>query len=140
MEAYKELCRLHLEKQKNFSYPVKYRYKPDSANGLTRCIKDYINLIGGFARRINTIGQWVQPKAKEGIIQKGYYRKASSTKGESDISFVYKGKSFAVEVKWNKDKQSEYQKKFQEKFERSGGYYYEARSFQEFYNWFNQFK
>ncbi len=36
---------------------VSEKYRDDSANGLTKCVIDYIRLRGGQAERINTMGR-----------------------------------------------------------------------------------
>jgi hypothetical protein len=59
------------------------------------------------------------------------------TPGTADISLTLKnGLSVKVEVKWGKDRQSEAQKKYQAKIEKSGGIYLIIHKFEEFYDWY----
>jgi len=51
--------------------------------------------------------------------------------GSPDIFLVIKGQIYGVEVKNEKGKQSEYQKEWQEEFEKAGGVYLLVRSLEE---------
>jgi hypothetical protein len=66
------------------------------------------------------------------------YIPTTGTKGSADISATVKGFSIKIEVKIN-DQQSENQKKYQESIERSGGQYWLVRSFDQFYERFQNF-
>ncbi len=143
----KELERKHkAEKYKGF--PVEYlgqqNYKPRTANGLTRCIIDYINYSGGFAERINNMGvyrdnrkQITDVVGRIRTIGSGQWTKGTGTKGTSDISAMYYGKSLKIEVKIAFDRQSEDQKEYQRKVESVGGLYYIAKDFDSFVEWFD---
>ena len=54
-----QLKKLHLDFfEMSGGYEMKIiPYKDDTANGLTKCIVDWINFNGGYANRINTQGQ-----------------------------------------------------------------------------------
>ena len=60
------------------------------------------------------------------------YIPGTSTNGTADISAIYKGISFKIEVKIGKDKQSEAQKKYQQEVERAGAVYIIAKDFDNF--------
>ncbi len=104
------------------------KYEHNKANGLTAAIVDYVNLLGGFASRISSTGLY-----REGI----GWTKSNTRKGISDIIAVYSGKAYAIEVKIGKDRQSEDQRSFEVDWERAGGLYIIAKSFDDFYEDFN---
>ena len=106
-------------------------YRDDTANGLTRCIVDYIRFRGGQAERINTTGV---PEQRGGRI---VWRKSNATKGSSDISATIAGRSVKIEVKINSDRQSEAQRRYQATIEQAGGLYFIAKDFTTFVEWFD---
>lgn len=116
-----------------------YKYTDKTANGLTRCIIDYLEFNGCQAERISTTGRMVDnTKTFTNVLgitkQIGSKKwiKGSGTKGSADISATINGKSVKIEVKIGKDRQSEHQKKYQESIEKSGGIYWIAKSFEDF--------
>jgi hypothetical protein len=118
-----------------------FKYTDKTANGLTRCIIDYLTLQGYQAERISTTGRMVDnTKTFTNVLgitkQIGSKKwiKGSGTKGSADISATIKGKSVKIEVKIGKDRQSEYQKAYQQSIENSGGLYLIATSFEQFIN------
>jgi len=116
------------------------KYSDKTANGLTKCIVDYITFMGGMAERRNSMGRFIQPKTytnvfgKEIQLGKGKYIPTTGRNGTADISGVFKGVPLAVEVKIGKDRMSEAQKAYKADFERAGGWYCIARSFDQFIN------
>ena len=127
-EAVKQLEELnHADRLKRFpNVPnlAYLKYRDDTANNLTKCVVKYIELLGGFASRINSTGQY-RPELKRFVY-------GSSKKGIADVMGTLYGKSLNIEVKIGKDKQSEHQINVQHQIERSGGVYYIARNFTEF--------
>jgi hypothetical protein len=118
-----------------------FKYTDKTANGLTRCIIDYLTLHGYQAERISTTGRMVDNTKNYtnvlGItkqIGSKKWIKGSGTKGSADISATIKGKSVKIEVKIGKDRQSEHQKAYQQSIENSGGLYLIATSFEQFIN------
>jgi hypothetical protein len=118
-------------------------YTDRTANGLTRCIIDYLNFAGQQAERINSTGRPIDnTKIVKDVL--GSSRRIGSMKwipgtgqkGTADISATIHGKSVKIEVKI-KDKQSEAQKIYQAQIERAGGFYWICRSFEEFLNNYN---
>lgn len=105
------------------------RYSDKTANGLTRCIIDYIKISGGQAYRINSQGQY-DPKLKR-------WRYSGMKKGLPDIQAVIDGQYIGIEVKIGSDRQSEYQKSVQEEIESSGGLYFLARNYNHFKIWYD---
>lgn len=102
------------------------KYSDSTANGLTACIKDFIELSGGVANRVNTTG----------IMRNGKYTKAGGTKGAADLNCIVKGKSLQVEIKIGNDKLRPAQIAQMEKVRAAGGLYYVAKDFQSFYEYY----
>lgn len=108
----------------------KYKYEDKTANGLTRCIIDYIRVTGNHAERINTTGRVIHSKGRSKYIP------TTGTKGSADIHSIKSGRSIAIEVKIH-DKQSDKQKQYQNAVEQSGGVYIIARTFDDFLEQWN---
>lgn len=106
-------------------------YRDNTANGLTKCIVDFIRFHGGQAERINTVGI---PEQRAGRI---VWRKSNTTKGSADISATIGGRSVKIEVKIGPDRQSEVQRRYQAAIERAGGLYFIAKDFTSFVEWYS---
>jgi hypothetical protein len=104
-----------------------------TANGLTRCIIDFIKLRGGQAERVSIMGRPI--KQANGNYMFG---KSHMTKGTADISATICGRSVKIEVKIGADRQSDAQRKYQADIERAGGMYYIAKDFESFVEWYNK--
>ncbi len=124
----------------------KTEYNERSANGLTRCILDFLNLSGHQAERINTMGRMLDNRktytdviGRTKTIGSTKYIPTTGTKGSADISATINGRSVKIEVKWGADRQSKDQKEYQEQIERAGGHYYIVKTFDSFFEWYNQF-
>lgn len=145
----KELFRLSYE-MKRQKYPAvpaewlaKTKYNDRTANGLTRCVIDFLTFKGWQAERINSMGRMVDDR-KTYIDVVGRYKtigsvkwvKGTSTAGTADISATIAGRSVKIEIKIGTDRQSHWQRNYQQVIERSGGLYFIAKSFQEFYRWY----
>lgn len=124
-----------------------YILKPISdktANGLTKCIIDWITLKGGYANRINTQGQARVHKVPRYniLIGKTEYRDSvqwtpSTTRiGTPDIDAIIQGKAVKIEVKIGKDKLSPAQVKHLEDIAKAGGLYFVAKDMESFINWY----
>ena len=124
----------------------KVTYKVKTANGLTKAIIKWIELNGGQAERINTMGRRIDTRKDYGTAT-GFRQQVGSvkwvpgtgTRGSADISSVINGKSVKIEVKVGKDRQSSAQKDYQAKIEKAGGVYVIARTFDGFYEWYKGF-
>ena len=123
------------------------KYSDNSANGLTKCIIDFLQLSGHQAERINTMGRPIDNRkqvtdviGRTKTIGSMKWGKSTATKGSADISATINGMSVKIEVKYGNDRQSEDQKKYQESIERSGGQYLIAKTFEDFYLNYLQFK
>lgn len=138
LQAVKDLERLALDcfrrDHPNFpEYAIPLQsYRDDTANGLTRCVVDFIRFNGGQAERINTTGI---PEQRGGRV---VWRKSNATKGSADISAVIAGRSVKVEVKIGPDRQSDVQRRYQEAIERAGGLYIIAKNFTQFVECFGE--
>lgn len=142
----KMLSDLELEhqRQEHPNFPDKYRvrkkYTDKTTNGLTKCIKDFLNFSGHQAERVNVMARArdkrvtvhdVLGRSKQiGSVE---YTPSGSTVGTADISSIVFGLAWKIEVK-RKDKQSPEQKAYQAKVERAGGRYNIYKEFETFYN------
>jgi hypothetical protein len=118
----------------------KPKYSDATANGLTKCIIDFVNMKGYLAERTNTMGRVIDGRktytdaiGQTKTIGSMKYIPSTGMVGSSDIKVYINGKIIAVEVKM-KDKQSEAQKQYQSRIEQAGGQYWIVRNFEEFYN------
>ena len=77
----------------------KRSFRDDTANGLAGCIEAWAKIHGAFYQRQNSQGQY------DGRLK--IWRKSGTTKGIADVQVTYKGKTFNLEIKVGKDRQSE---------------------------------
>ena len=122
------------------------RYSDKTANGLTKCVIDFIRLSGGQAERINATGQYIDQSqtyidvlGRTRTIGTGQWLQSTGQKGTADISAVIRGRAVKIEIKVGKDRQSGDKRKYQEAIERAGGVYLIVRSFDEFFQWHQNF-
>ena len=109
------------------------KYESRTANGLSRCIIDFINSQNGcHAERISNEG--VMRKDENG---RAFRATSSMQNGTADISATIYGRSVKIEIKINKDVQSKAQKDYQCQIENARGYYVIAKDFASFLDWFN---
>jgi len=131
-----------IECQKYPSMPPDYipltKFTDKTANGLTKCVIAWINLNGGQAERINTMGRMLDKTkvvadtfGNKRTIGSVEWQKGTGTKGSADISATIQGRSVKIEVKM-KDKQSIDQIKYQNDIENAGGQYWLVHNFDEF--------
>jgi len=121
-------------------------YSDKTANGLTKCIIDFIRITGGQAERINCTGRYIDKSqtfidvlGRTRTIGTGQWLPSTGQKGTADISAVIRGRAVKIEIKVGKDRQSADQKKYQQAIEQAGGIYLIVRSFEEFYFWHQEF-
>lgn len=146
MKPLEILKKLKLDQLKN-DYPsvpdhaIKQpKYSDNSANGLTACIIDFLQLSGHQAERINTMGRPIDKRkqvtdviGRTKTIGAMTWGKSTATKGSADISATIFGRSVKIEVKYGQDKQSEDQKRYEQAIVSSGGFYFVVKTFDEFY-------
>lgn len=139
------LTRLYM-KDLRASYPTfptyalpERKYSDTTANGLTKCIKEFLNFTGHQAERINSMGRQIDnTKVVEDVLGRKRtigskkYIPGTATNGTADISSVIYGMSVKIEVKIGRDSQSEDQKKYQKSVEDAGGIYLIAKDFDGF--------
>ena len=127
-ESVKLLEQLHFERKRlkhpDNPYPVKAKFRDDSANGLTKCITAWMELNGYFAARINTTGTYSQKLGK--------YIHSGSRKGMADVTAVVNGRHVSIEVKYGKDRLRPEQIKVRNEVEAAGGVYIVASTFDNF--------
>ena len=137
-------------KEKYPSFPVHCipvpKYSDKTANGLTKCIKDFLNLSGHQAERISSSGRMIDNTkivtdviGRRRTIGSMQYIKGTSTNGTADISATIKGKSVKIEVKIGKDRMSQAQQTYRDNIIRAGGVYFVATDFDMFMDWYNDF-
>jgi VRR-NUC domain. len=118
-----EYYKAWLKKYPKCPFPYKTRFTDNNANGLTKCVVEYIKLLGGSADRINN-GAVYDPVRKT-------FRKGGTRRGIADIDAILRGRSLKIEVKFGKDRMSEYQKAYKADIERAGGVYLVAHTFEQ---------
>lgn len=125
----------------------KVEYNDKSANALTKCVIDFLNLSGHFAERHSNEGRVIDNRktytdviGRQKTIGSIKRIKSSQVKGTSDIKAVIGGRMIAIEIKFGKDRQSEAQKEYQAMVERAGGQYWIVKTFEDFYHKFKEFE
>ena len=133
------------------SFPPAYfpetKYTDATANGLTKCIIEFLNNSGHQAERISSTGRMIDNTkivtdviGRQRTIGSTSWIKGSGTNGTADISSTINvtingipvGLSVKWEVKIGKDKQSNDQKKYEKDIKTAGGYYFIVKTFDEF--------
>ena len=116
-----------------------------TANGLTRLVIKWIELHGGQAERINTMGRMVDGRkvvtdvlGRKGMIGSMSYIPTTGTLGSADISCVINGRAVKIEIKVGKDRQSGAQKAYEQSITAAGGIYLIVRTIDQFIEWFDQ--
>jgi hypothetical protein len=126
------------------------KYTDKTANGLTKAVIDFLELSGHFAERVNTMGRVIDNRktytdviGRTKTIGSTKYIPTTGTKGSADISseinVMINSQPIAIAVKWevkiNKDRQSEDQKKYESKVAN----YFIIKSFDDFYSKYIEF-
>ena len=122
-----------------------HEYEDRTANGLTRCVIDFLNhTVSCHAERISSEGRVIDGRktftdvmGNQRTIGSIKRIKSSGQLGTADISATILGRSVKIEIKVGNDRQSEHQKDYQRCIENAKGYYVIVRKFSEFLTWFN---
>lgn len=121
------------------------KFSDATANDLTKTICKFITYIGGQAERISNQGQYrdntkvvTDVLGRKRTIGSGTWTKGQGTNGTADISAIYRGKSYKIEVKIGKDRMSQAQLRYKQDVERAGAIYIIARNFDDFINEFRE--
>lgn len=110
---------------------VRKKTVPLTANNLTKGVKNYIKVKGGFAVRVNTMGVY-DPSLK-------LFRKiAKDDKGVSDVVACYNGRAVFVEIKIGSDKESKDQLRFKKNMTEAGAACFVARDMDSFIEEFEE--
>jgi len=122
------------------------KFSDATANDLTKTICKFISYIGGQAERISNQGQYrdntkvvTDVLGRKRTIGSGTWTKGQGTNGTADISAIYRGKSYKIEVKIGKDRMSQAQLRYKQDVERAGAIYIIARNFDDFINEFREY-
>ncbi len=125
------------------------KYTDRTSNGLTKAVIDFIELNGYQAERISATGRQLDKRktytdvlGNTRTIGSVKWIKGSTQVGAADISATIKGRSVKIEIKCKAtgDRyQSQGQIDYQKKIEQAGGVYIIVRTFEDFYNWYNNF-
>ena len=123
------------------AYLPKCTYSDKTANGLTKCIIDYLRLNGCHAERINTMGVPMDKRkvvtdciGRKRQIGSLTWRKSTSTRGSADIHCLVNGRAIFIEVKANGDRMRPEQWEYKKQVEAAGGVFLIATSFENFLN------
>lgn len=118
-------------------------YKDKTANGLTKCIIDFLKFNEWQAERINNTGRMVDDRTaytdvlgRCRTVGSVNWVKGTGTDGTADLSATIQGKSVKIEIKIGSDRQSEAQRNYQHIIEKAGGIYFIAKDFAQFYSWY----
>lgn len=111
-------------KNRDIPFRCDFKFRDDTANGLTKCICSWLKMNGYFSARVNTTGTY-NPKLKRFV-------HSGATKGMADITAIINGKHLSIEVKAGKDRPREAQLLVQEQVTRAGGIYIFVRTFADF--------
>ena len=148
MNALKQLQQLDREARRkahptipDFAMPVA-RYKDDTANALTRAIIRFLELKGHACWRQSSEGRYRPGESITDVLgrireMKGQWLPGQNN-GASDVACVIDGRFCAIEVKVGRDRQRPHQHSYQNRIQESGGLYFIARTFEDFYNWYTQ--
>lgn len=118
---------------------VKYKKVPATTNNITTGIVNTLLADGWSASRINVMGIYKENLYGPG---KGGWIPSGSRNGYYDISVCIAGLGIVIDTKnaLTGDKIREDQKEFKREWEAAGGIAIEPRTFQEFLDWYAQFK
>ena len=145
---YLESLMFEAKRLKYPNFPVKYlsidKFRDDTANSLTKCIKSFIQVTGGQCERISTTGRpidrtktFTDVTGRMRTIGRIEWIPGTATNGSADISATIAGRSVKIEVKIGADTQSKAQLEYQKAIESAGGLYFIAQDFTSFLSWYN---
>jgi hypothetical protein len=130
-------------KYPNVPYLAPRIYTDKTANGLTKCIIDFLTFAGQQAERISNTGRMIDTRqtfedviGNTRIIGGTNWIPGTGTNGTADVSATIAGRSVKIEVKIGRDIQSPAQKNYQKSIESAGGIYVIASTFEGFLSWF----
>ena len=128
--------------------------KENGANALTKRIHEFLEMSGHESQDQRTTGRLLSTKrtvidciGRSREIGSVSYGKSADKVGRADIMarimIPINGQiipiAVEIEIKWNKDYQSQKQKDYQKKLEDKGGKYFIIKTFDEFIDWYDWF-
>ena len=126
------------------AYRPQFKYSDKTANGLTKCIVDFLRFRVHQAERVAVTGRYIDQSkvvsdclGHQRRIGSGKWIKPSMQVGTADISATVRGIAVKIEVKIGADRQSAAQAAYQVEVERAGGVYYIARDFETFLKFYD---
>jgi hypothetical protein len=141
-EAYRAYMQARYPSVPEHGLPSRYQRTDNNANGLTACIKDWIQWHGGQCERVSNQGQARVNKIQlsNGLTRSTVtWTPGQGTRGTADLHAIIQGRAVKIEVKYGKDRQSEAQKAYMEAIQQAGGVYIIARDFDGFLEWWDGF-
>jgi len=119
----------------------KSKFSDKTSNGLTQCILTWLRLHGHYCTRVNTMGRQLKATTITDVIGRahvtpGKWIPGTTRRGTADIHAIINGRHVSIEVKVGRDRMSNQQHKTKQSIEQSGGLYYIATDFANFYTWY----
>ena len=131
-KALTTLCQLadaaKVDKHPTVPYLVRSKYSDKDANGLTRCVVDYLKLSGHFATRLASTGTY------RADLQK--FVPSQQRAGMPDVLAIIEGRALFIEIKTGKDRLSAIQQDTHKALSDAGAWVYVTHNFQDFVDWF----
>lgn len=140
--TWQHYCQTHetYTRQKYPNVPADKIPKPkpikETANSITTAIINYLKWTGNHGERVNVMGRQIYDKRRGRTL----WIKSSGRKGSADIHAIIQGRAVMIEVKAGKDRQRVAQLTYENDINRAGGVYIIVHSFDEFLEWFQNFK
>lgn len=119
---------------RDFGVPRPTPYNDKTANGLTRCVMDFLKFHGFYANRISSTG--LMRKDKAGQLK---WTKGGTRPGVADIHAVIAGRHCSIEIKTGRDVMSQHQHAEKKRIEAAGGVYVVVSSMDQFFYWYETF-
>jgi len=126
------------------------KYEDKTANGLTRCVIEFLMLSGHFAERVNTMGTARDNRkvvtdvlGRKKTIGSIVWTKTNAVKGSADvhseINVNINGQKIPIAVKWEIKIGRDRQSKDQKNYESQVGNYFIIKTFDDFYQKYTEF-
>jgi len=128
------------EGARDFGVPKANSYNDKTANGLIRCIYEWLKFNNHYVNRINTQGQVRVEKvqlAHGGVRENIKWTTGTTNKGTADIDSIINSRPVKIEVKVGKDHLSTDQIKEMNRVLKAGGIYYVAHDMESFVKWYD---
>lgn len=124
---------------------VIHNYTDKTANGLTRCILDFLRFSGNQGERISNTGRVLDNSRVVADVLGTQRRIGSMTwipgtgaAGTADLSAIIKGISVKIEIKIGRDVMSAAQERYRDQVIRAGGQYWLCHNMDEFHTFYTK--